>query len=128
MNIKGWLELALFIVVLVLITKPLGIYLLKVLDVNERTLLDPVLKPVERITYRLFGIDPQKEQGWIGYTISILVFSVVGALFSYLIMRFQDLLPLNPQKFPGVTDHIAFNTALSFLTNTNWQSYAGEST
>jgi K+-transporting ATPase ATPase A chain len=99
MNIKGWLELALFIVVLILITKPLGVYLLKVLDVDGNTFLDPILRPLERITYRLFGIDPKKEQGWIGYTISILVFSTVGVLFTYLILRFQDSLPLNPQKF-----------------------------
>jgi K+-transporting ATPase ATPase A chain len=128
MQIKGWLELALYVLVLILITKPLGIYLVQVLDTNGKTFLDPVLRPLERITYRIFGIDPSKEQSWIGYSISVLGYSLVGTLFTYLILRFQNFLPLNPQGQAGVTDHLAFNTALSFMTNTNWQSYSGEST
>src|SRR5271157_3958926 len=128
MNISGWLQLALYIVVLVLITKPLGIYLFKVLDANGKTFLDPVIKPFERLTYRIVGVNPETEQGWILYTIAMLIFEVVTMLLTYLILRFQNFLPLNPQGQAGVTDHLAFNTAWSFATNTNWQSYGGEST
>ena len=128
MNISGWIQLALFIGVLLLITKPLGIYLFQVLDANGRTFLDPVLKPVERLTYRLIGVDPEKEQGWILYTISMLIFSMVTMVFTYVILRLQNILPLNPQQLPAVTDALAFNTAASFTTNTNWQNYGGEST
>src|SRR6267378_856111 len=128
MNVSGWLQLALYIVLLILITKPLGIYLFQVLDANGKTFLDPVLKPFERLTYRIFGVNPEKEQGWILYTISMLIFELVTVLFTYLILRFQNFLPLNPQGQAGVTDHLAFNTAWSFATNTNWQSYGGEST
>jgi len=123
-----WLQLALFFIALVLITKPLGIYLVKVLDVNGRTWLDKILKPLEKITYKLFGIDPEKEQSWKQYAFSMLLFSVVGFLFTYIILRLQQYLPLNPQHLPNLTPDLAFNTAISFITNTNWQSYAGEST
>jgi K+-transporting ATPase ATPase A chain len=128
MNISGWLQLVLYIVVLILITKPLGIYLFQVLDVDGKTFLDPVLKPFERLTYRIFGVNPEKEQGWILYTVAMLIFELVTVLMTYLILRFQNFLPLNPQGQAGVTDHLAFNTAWSFATNTNWQSYGGEST
>src|ERR1700738_4244268 len=128
MNISGWLQLALYIVVLVLITKPLGIHLFKVLDANGKTFLDPLIKPFERLTYRIFGVNPEKEQGWILYTIAMLIFEVVTMLLTYLILRFQNFLPLNPQGQAGVTAHLAFNTAWSFTTNTNWQSYGSEST
>jgi potassium-transporting ATPase potassium-binding subunit len=130
MNILGWLELAIYLVVLLLITKPLGIYLVHVLDTNGKTFLDPVVKPVEKLTYRLLGVDPEKEQSWIQYTIALLVFTVVTVLFTYAILRLQGFLPLNqdPKTFQAVTDHVAFNTAISFSTNTNWQSYSGEST
>jgi potassium-transporting ATPase potassium-binding subunit len=128
MNISGWLQLVLYIVVLILITKPLGLYLFQVLDVNGKTFLDPVLKPFERLTYRIFGVNPEKEQSWILYTVAMLIFELVTVLLTYLILRFQNFLPLNPQGQAGVTDHLAFNTAWSFATNTNWQSYGGEST
>jgi potassium-transporting ATPase potassium-binding subunit len=128
MNISGWFQLALFLVLLIFITKPLGIFLFQVLDTNGKTFLDPVIKPFERLTYRIFGVHPEKEQGWILYTISMLIFELVTVLFTYLILRFQNFLPLNPQGQAGVTDHLAFNTAWSFATNTNWQSYGGEST
>ena len=128
MNISGWIQLAFFIGVLLLITKPLGIFLFQVLDANGRTFLDPVIKPLERLTYRLCGIDPQKEQTWFYYTIAMLIFSTVTMVFSYAIMRLQNLLPLNPQQLPAVPDALAFNTAASFTTNTNWQNYGGEST
>src|SRR6202047_3852730 len=128
MNISGWFQLALFLVLLILITKPLGIFLFQVLDASGKTFLDPVIKPFERLTYRIFGINPEKEHGWIPYTISMLIFELVTVLLTYVILRCQNFLPLNPQGQAGVTDHLAFNTAWSFATNTNWQSYGGEST
>jgi K+-transporting ATPase ATPase A chain len=127
-NPNAWLQLALYVGALVLITKPLGLYLVRVLDVQGRTWLDWIVKPFERLTYRVCGIDPDREQGWIGYARSLLAFSLVGMLMTYLILRFQDHLPLNPQGLPGLAPHLAFNTAASFTTNTNWQSYTGEST
>jgi potassium-transporting ATPase potassium-binding subunit len=130
MNILGWLELAIYLIVLILITKPLGIYLVHVLDAHGKTFLDPVVKPLEKLSYRLLGVDPEKEQTWLQYTIAMLVFTGVTVLFTYAILRLQGFLPLNqdPKTFQAVTDHVAFNTAISFSTNTNWQSYSGEST
>src|SRR5512136_61844 len=128
MDFYGWIQLALYILILLLLTKPVGLYLVRVLDAEGTTFLDPVLKPVERVLYRLFGMDPKKEQGWIPYTVSMLSFSLVGLLFTYGILRLQNLLPLNPQGFGPVSPDLAFNTAVSFTTNTNWQNYAGEST
>lgn len=128
MHINDWLQLGLFLGLLALITKPMGLYLLQVLDANGRTWLDPVVKPVENLTYKILGIDPQREQGWKQYTVALLVFSFVGILFTYLILRYQDLLPWNPQGLPGLSPHLAFNTAISFTSNTNWQSYGGEAT
>jgi K+-transporting ATPase ATPase A chain len=128
----GWLQLALYIGALLLITKPLGLYLLRVLDAEGRTWLDPILKPVEKLTYRLGGIDSAREQHWKQYTISMLLFSLVTLLVTYTILRLQAILPLqhllNPQGFPALSDHLSFDTAASFTTNTNWQSYGGEST
>ncbi len=125
---NAWFQFALFVGALLLVTKPLGLYLVRVLDARGRTFLDPVVKPFERLTYRLCGIDPEREQSWKGYTLALLVFSAVGMLFTYFILRFQDRLPLNPQHFPGLSPALAFNTAASFTTNTNWQNYGGEST
>ncbi len=128
MNSHQWLELALYIGALVLITKPLGLYLNRVLDANGRTWLDPVLRPLEKLTYRVLGVDPQKEHGWKQYAFAMLIFSLASCLFTYAILRLQQYLPLNPQKFGALAQHLAFNTAVSFTTNTNWQSYGGEST
>ncbi|MES2922901.1 MAG: potassium-transporting ATPase subunit KdpA [Verrucomicrobiota bacterium] len=128
MHTNDWLQLALFIGVLALITKPLGIYLTKVLDPQGKTWLDPLIRPFEKISYRLMGVDASKEYGWKGYTFSMLVFSAVGVLFTYTILRLQHLLPLNPQGLPALSPALAFNTAVSFTTNTNWQSYGGETT
>ena len=127
-NPNAWFQFALFVGALLLITKPLGLYLVQVLDARGKTWLDPVVKPLERLTYRICGIDPAAEQGWIGYAVAMLLFSLVGMLFTYFILRYQDHLPLNPQGLSGLTPHLAFNTAASFTTNTNWQSYGGEST
>ncbi len=128
MGAMDWLQLAVFIVVLAAITKPLGIYIKRVLDPNGRTLLDPVLKPVERTAYALIGVERNSEQDWKAYSVSVLVFSAAGLLFTYAILRLQGYLPLNPQHFGAVPPDLAFNTAASFTTNTNWQSYGGEST
>src|SRR6476469_6047845 len=128
MQASGWLQFALYFVALVLITKPMGLYLLQVLDANGRTWLDPVLRPLERLTYRLMGVDHNKEHDWKQYTLATLLFSLVGCLFTYAILRLQNILPLNPQGLGAVSTHLAFNTAVSFTTNTNWQNYVGEST
>lgn len=128
MPLIDWLQLALFVGILFFITKPLGLYLFQVLDANGKTFLDRLLKPLERFTYKLLGIDPQKEQDWKQYTVAMLVFSLMGVLFTYLILRIQQWLPLNPQHFPNLTPSLAFNTAVSFATNTNWQSYVPEAT
>ena len=128
MNMFGWVQLAFFIVLLFVLTKPVGIYLTRVLDPEGKTFLDAALRPVERLLYRLFGLDPKKEQAWQEYTLSLMSFSLVGLLFTYAILRLQNFFPLNPQGFGAVSEHLAFNTAVSFTTNTNWQSYGGEST
>jgi len=128
MILSGWLQLIVYVVVLAAITKPMGLYLMRVLDAGGKTWLDPVVKPLERVTYRLMGVDPAKEQDWKQYTVAMLMFSLVSCLFTYAILRFQHLLPLNPQGFGPLSADLAFNTAVSFTTNTNWQSYVGEST
>ncbi|HZW36849.1 MAG TPA: potassium-transporting ATPase subunit KdpA [Candidatus Deferrimicrobiaceae bacterium] len=128
MDLYGWIQLLVFVGVLLLVTRPMGVYLCRVLDPDGKTFLDPVLKPVERIFYRIVRVDPKAEQDWKMYTISLLMFSMVGTLFTYAILRLQHLLPLNPQHLGPVSADLAFNTAISFATNTNWQSYGGEST
>lgn len=128
MNASGWIQLALFVAVLAIITKPMGLYLMQVLDANGRTWLDPVIKPFERFTYRLMGVNAGREHDWKQYTLAMLLFSLVSLLFTYAILRLQNHLPLNPQGLGALVPHLAFNTAVSFTTNTNWQSYGGEST
>ena len=128
MNAHQWLELVIYLGALALVTKPLGLYLGRVFDANGRTWLDPVVRPLEKLTYWIFRVDPKKEQGWKQYTFAMLVFNLVSLLFTYAVLRLQQYLPLNPQKFGALSEHLAFNTAVSFTTNTNWQSYAGEST
>ena len=136
MNASGWIQLLVYLGALLLITKPLGIFLFKVLDPKGKTFLDPVIKPIERLCYKLFGIDPEKEHTWKQYTVAMLIFSLVTMLFTYGLLRYQDHLPFHAVLSSGVSDssrtemnaHLAFNTAASFTTNTNWQSYAGETT
>jgi potassium-transporting ATPase potassium-binding subunit len=123
-----WLQLAIYVVLLALLTKPMGLYLCQVLEAKGKTWLDPILKPLERLTYWLMGVDPEKEQDWKLYTFAMLLFSLVSCLFTYAILRLQKHLPLNPQGFDSLTPDLSFNTAVSFTTNTNWQSYSGEST
>lgn len=127
MTLPGWLQIGLMAVAVLLVVKPLGIYMARVFS-GERVFLSPVLAPLERLFYGASGIDREREQGWLGYTTAMLAFSIAGFVSLYLILRFQDLLPFNPNGFGGVAPDLAFNTAVSFLTNTNWQNYAGEST
>jgi K+-transporting ATPase ATPase A chain len=128
MKANDWLQLALFLGALAVLTKPMGLYLMRVLDANGRTWLDPVLKPCERLTYRLLRVNPGDEHDWRQYTLALLLFSLVSCLFTYAVLRLQHLLPLNPQGFGPLSPALAFNTAVSFMTNTDWQSYSGEST
>ncbi|MBI3867310.1 MAG: potassium-transporting ATPase subunit A [Verrucomicrobia bacterium] len=128
MQTSGWLQLTLFVVALAAITKPMGLYLMQVLDANGKTWFDPILRPLERFTYRLMGVKMDKEHDGKQYTLAMLLFSLVGCVFTYAILRLQHLLPLNPQGLGPLSEHLAFNTAVSFATNTNWQSYVGETT
>ena len=128
MSVSGWIQLILFSIILLALTKPMGLYLVQVLDADGKTWLDPALKPVERLIYRISGIDPAQEQDWKGYAVSVLIFSLVTLLLTYVVLRLQYFLPLNPQSFSGVGKDLSFNTAASFTTNTNWQNYTGEST
>src|SRR5215468_3292742 len=128
MQTSGWLQLTFYVVAIAAITKPMGLYLMRVLDANGKTWFDRLLRPLERLTYRLMGVDPTKEHDWKQYTIAMLLFSLVSCLFTYAILRLQHLLPLNPQHLGPMSPDLAFNTATSFTTNTNWQSYTGEST
>src|SRR5581483_10013158 len=121
------LQVLLFLIIVLLVTKPLGLYMTRVFN-GERTWLSPVFVPVERLFYRLSGINPEEEQKWTGYTISMLIFSLVSMLLLYLIQRTQQWLPLNPPGMGPVEAQLSFNTAASFVSNTNWQNYTGEQT
>jgi len=123
-----WVQLLLYVAALALITKPMGLYLMQVLDAKGRTWFDPVIKPLERLTYRIAGVSADQEQDWKQYTVAMLMFSLVSCVFTYAILRLQQFLPLNPQGFGAVSPDLSFNTAVSFTTNTNWQNYGGEST
>ncbi|WP_304177181.1 potassium-transporting ATPase subunit KdpA [Phenylobacterium aquaticum] len=127
MNWQGWAEIALTLALIVGLGWPIGIYLARVWR-GDSTWLDPVLKPVEAAIYAACGVKPEKGQNWLGYAGAFLGFSAASFVVLYLILRFQDLLPLNPQGFAGLAPHLAFNTAISFVTNTNWQSYVPETT
>jgi len=127
MTANGWLQILLFFAIIFAITKPIGLFMARVFS-GERTFMDPVLKPVERLLYRLTRVDPEREMTWIEYAVSMLLFSGVTMLVLYLMQRVQLYLPWNPQKLANVGQELAFNTAGSFTTNTNWQNYAGEST
>jgi K+-transporting ATPase ATPase A chain len=126
-TLNSVVQVLLFLALVLLITKPIGLYMTRIFA-GERTWLSPVLVPVERFLYRLAGVNPEEEQNWIGYVISILLFSVVGMLLLYLLERMQQWLPFNPQHLGPVEQTLAFNTAASFTTNTNWQFYTGEQT
>src|SRR5467141_2105318 len=127
MTANGWFQILLLLGVTFAVTKPLGVFMTRVFN-GEKTFLDPVLRPIEKLVYRLTGVDKQHEMRWTEYTVAMLLFSGVSMALLYLIQRTQQWLPLNPQKMVNVPPALAFNTAASFTTNTNWQNYAGEST
>jgi K+-transporting ATPase ATPase A chain len=128
MTINGWLQVFLFLGLIFAVTKPFGVFITRVFA-RERTFLDPLLRPVERLLYRVTGVDESHEMRWTEYATTMLVFSAVSMLVLYLIERIQGVLPFNPQHFAAVSpEHLAFNTAASFTTNTNWQAYSGETT
>jgi len=127
MTILGWLQIALYCAIIIAITAPLGAYMTRVFN-GEGTWLTPVLRPIERLFYRLAGTREDEEQHWTSYAVAMLVFNFLGFVALYFLQRFQDVLPLNPANLPGIGPELAFNTAASFTTNTNWQAYAGEAT
>ncbi len=127
MTVNGWLQIIVYLAVILAVTKPVGVFMARVFS-RERTFLDPVLRPLERLLYRLTLVDEEHEMRWTEYAFSMLLFSGVSMLVLYLIERMQQILPLNPQKFAAVGSDLAFNTAASFTTNTNWQNYGGEAT
>ncbi len=128
MTVNGWLQILVFLALILAVTKPMGVFMARVFN-REKTFMDPVLRPIERLLYRVTGVDEEHEMRWTEYAIAMLLFSVVSMIVLYFIQRLQGLLPFNPQKFGAVNPpHLAFNTAASFTTNTNWQAYSGEST
>ncbi|ADV85001.1 potassium-transporting ATPase subunit KdpA [Terriglobus saanensis] len=127
MSLNGWLQIVLFIAAVLLLAKPMGSYLTRVFE-RRRTFLDPLLAPCERLLYRLTGVKPEEEMRWTEYAVAMLAFSTATLVLTYAIERLQHLLPLNPQHLTGVEPALALNTAISFTTNTNWQSYVPEST
>jgi potassium-transporting ATPase potassium-binding subunit len=128
MTANGWLQIGVFFLLILAVTKPLGVFMKRVFS-HERTFMDPVLRPIERLIYRATGVDEAREMKWTEYAVAMLLFSAVSMLVLYFMQRLQLHLPFNPQKVAGVTpEHLAFNTAASFTTNTNWQAYSGEST
>ena len=127
MSLNGWLQIGLMFALVIATARPLGLYMAAVFE-GRATALDRALGPVEKQFYALSGIDPKREQDWLSYTIALLAFNAAGFVLLYTILRLQHVLPLNPQGFDPMSPHLAFNTAASFVTNTNWQSYGGEST
>ena len=127
MTANGWFQIFLYLVAILLVTKPLGVFMARVFS-GEKTFLDPVLRPVEKLVYRLTSVDETHEMRWTEYTIAMLLFSGVSMILLYLIERVQQWLPFNPQKLANVPPVLAWGTAASFTTNTNWQAYGGEST
>ena len=127
MTLNGWIQIAIYCAIVVALVKPLGWYMTAVFN-GERTFLSPVLRPVETGLYRLGGVDEKREQDWLTYTVAMLFFHVGGFLILYGLLRLQGFLPFNPQAMTAVPEYLSFNTAISFITNTNWQNYGGEST
>src|SRR5579872_4957481 len=128
MTANGWFQIGVYLILLLAITKPMGVYMARVFS-GEKTFMDPMLRPVERLLYRVTGVDETHEMRWTEYAVSMLLFSVVSMIVLYLMERLQGHLPFNPQKLGAVSPPaLAFNTAASFTTNTNWQNYSGETT
>ena len=127
MTANGWFQIGLYLLIILAVAKPMGVYMARVFS-GQKTFFDPVARPVERLLYRVTGVDEKKEMAWTEYAIAMLLFSAVSMIVLYLIERLQHFLPWNPQHFAGVVPDLAFNTAASFTTNTNWQSYVPETT
>jgi K+-transporting ATPase ATPase A chain len=127
MSVNGWVQILIFFLVILAVTKPLGIYMFRVFEGDQQP-LPRFFGPIERGLYRLCGVNPREQQTWTQYTLALLLFSAITLLVTYAIERLQHVLPLNPQQFGPVPEALAFNTAVSFTTNTNWQAYSGEST
>jgi K+-transporting ATPase ATPase A chain len=127
MTANGWFQIAFFLLLVLALTKPLGLFMTRVF-IRERTFLDPALRPIERLVYRVTGVNEEREMGWKEYAVSVLLFSGVSMLVLYALQRLQGMLPFNPQRLGGVAPDLAFNTAASFTSNTNWQAYTPETT
>ena len=127
MTLNGWTQILLFFLIILAVTKPLGVFMARVFS-RERTFLDPILRPIERVIYRLTGVNEDREMRWTEYAVAMLLFSVVSMVVLYALQRLQQYLPLNPQQLGAIEPSSAFNTAVSFTTNTNWQSYVPEVT
>src|SRR5579871_2887377 len=127
MTVIGWIQIVLFCAIIVALVKPLGWYMTRVFN-GERTFLSPILRPVEAALYAIAGVGERREQHWLTYTVAMLLFHVGGFLILYAVLRLQAVLPFNPAGQSAVAEDLSFNTAISFLTNTNWQNYGGEST
>src|SRR5471030_2271354 len=127
MTMNGWIQIALYSVIVIALTKPFGGYMTRIFN-GERTLLSPLFRPIERFFYAVSGVDEKEDQHWLVYAIAMLAFTMAGFLSLYALQRLQAALPYNPQKFAAVGEHLAFNTSVSFITNTNWQSYVPETT
>jgi K+-transporting ATPase ATPase A chain len=125
--IAGTLQITLYLVVLLLLVKPLGGYIARIYQ-GERTFLDRLLQPVECRLYRLVGVKPEQEMNWQSYALAVLLFNLLGFLLLYLLLRLQNLFPLNPEKFGAAKPDTALNIAISFVSNTDWQNYGGETT
>src|ERR1700682_3362932 len=127
MTAIGWIQIILYCAIIVALVKPLGGYMTRVFN-GERTFLSPALRPVETALYGISGVDEKREQHWLTYTIAMLLFHVGGFLILYALMRLQGVLPFNPAEQSAVAEDLSFNTAMSFITNTNWQNHGGENT
>src|SRR5579871_7065457 len=127
MSANGWLQFAVYSIILLAVTRPVGLYLVRVLE-GQRTWLDPVLRPIERLIYKLSGVRADREMNWREYAFAMLGFSAAAMVLTYAIERIQSILPWNPQHLAGVGPDLAWNTAASFTTNTNWQFYVPEAT
>jgi K+-transporting ATPase ATPase A chain len=127
MTTSGWIQILIFCAIVVALVKPLGWYMTRVMA-GERTFMSPILRPFERLLYAGAGVDERQEQHWLTYTVAMLAFNAAGFLLLFALQRLQGLLPLNPMQMGAVSPDSTFNTAVSFVTNTNWQGYGGEST
>src|ERR1700676_3647651 len=127
MTLIGWIQILLFCAIVVALVRPLGLYMTRVFN-GERTFLSPILRPVEAGLYWIGGGDGKREEHWLTYTVAMLLFHVGGFLIIYALMRLQASLPFNPAEQSAVAEDLSFNPAISFITNTNWQNYGGEST